>query len=1578
MAKLYPPGLAGTLPAFYDNTRVGIPFIRNKAVQNNTDRIYYIVALVKNVSSGSIIGTFHCDEIDWETDIAYFNFSEVSAITRNNFYKIQIAYEGPEEEIGYYSTVGVIRYTTQPTITIEGLSDSLYNTPKEKYVGIYSNQDLTEKVYSYRFIITDRNGKIHEDSGNIIHNHDYDIYKNRSTDEYSCKKSFKLNKTYKIIYEVTTVNGLVLQTQPFYLQDLETEPMSDNIALDATLDEENAFIRLEVKMLDGFEAPNGSFIITRASSKDDYSSWREIKKFVLENNNLANSLIFNDYTIEHGYSYKYGIQQYNKYDYKSNRAETFPLMVKFEHMFLFDGERQLKIKFNPKVSNFKQTFQEQKISTLGAKYPYFLRHGATNYKELTINGLISYLSDEQQLFMKEEELFSESLQLTNVDKYKDRFSYEYSPDLDYGLGNTRLDDSNVFAEKQFRDKVMEFLNNGKPKIFKSATEGNLIVRCMNNTLTPNDTLGRMLYTVNSALTEIDDYTWENLIKYEMLDISYPRTNIWFWKTIPTHDYLQIATDKDKFDKSIIKQLFFEKKVMNETVTFLNIEMGYDIYGIDIVDARPGTKYWIDGKPIIIGASGQYQIELNYPIENFGVEVSHRSGWVTIRYTRETYNEFNALMGMYSNNLPIVQQFLGKRNITEELDNSWEELSSINYFNFRRRPRIKLYTPKEKLLTPESVQYKQITAEEVYEKRKQMQDELTYPGNDSKTTSFYALGVPETYESWALNASDEYLKASTLRSQIHYYIDAIQNNAVDNNDTKPRFILVDGFTNDFTDFYEATYYRYSENYDFKWALSYSGAEIAEMNNGKGHKDWALNWYKVIDKKDLPEWDDIWKTNTVYYKGYWGTAIRPIDGKKHKQYYVTELTQSGKSYYNKVKNGISDDDILIERKTPVENYYIKRKRNQAEIDAAIYIPLLEQYFPQLTEYHRIEEIDPYYEAADWFLYIRNTKEYIALLRKLSYEKDKVEDSIPDFYDQRDFVQNFLLKSNFYSYKAFFYPLPTLALYDQCYNLGILYERIENENNTSTFFGQKEQYYIDKKCTIDFPIENISQDFVYEVVSVTDSVEFTSNRSVEIDIPKYEYDETLEPLDPKILIRFYYKEVFAGTIPPVLPKDWTEEGIDFTVDKFNELWNKYQVFNNKGKYKEEIFKEVWETKYGSSEGSDKYKTDKNSYYNKNKGYLSVDFFVKKRSSDKKWTQVSGPRYIEGFAAEIKEDSETIYQPYNGIVYDLKQWISANVNFSLSIGNQQVNSIDSIRRYFNKVGNYETTEFFIVNNNLIGIPKKTYIQRLVQPSDYYNEDTFYRLKIDNISEWIQNNSSLPYITKINKNIEGLGYSALKFDSKDGYELYKNNTLYTLVALDEIHDIDYILRRWVGPNNYISGYFYVKDENGLYIKEKDNSLYNPQTNYYTKGLEENEIYVYTVDKVHGDYTIDNREYINPNHFNCEVKLGINVPKVNMNMVTTEKQMLIETLDMENDIILKGQSFKDVAQLEIGWGVDCIIVYHLRTRNYAFPKLYKQTPTVKALYTNEEYLEEYVNYINNLSDQIFFYREGDNNSESLV
>jgi hypothetical protein len=107
------------------------------------------------------------------------------------------------------------------------------------------------------------------------------------------------------------------------------------------------------------------------------------------------------------------------------------------------------------------------------------------YEDFPISGLISYHMDDNKRFMPDIVLENDM--------------------------SVNLTGDNIAAEREFRFLVLNWLNNGKPKVFRSATEGNYIVRLMNVNLSPNDTLGRMLYTFNSNAYSVEKFEKNSII-----------------------------------------------------------------------------------------------------------------------------------------------------------------------------------------------------------------------------------------------------------------------------------------------------------------------------------------------------------------------------------------------------------------------------------------------------------------------------------------------------------------------------------------------------------------------------------------------------------------------------------------------------------------------------------------------------------------------------------------------------------------------------------------------------------------------------------------------------------------------------------------------------------------------------------------------------------------------------------------------------------------------------------------------------------------------------------------------------------
>lgn len=90
--------------------------------------------------------------------------------------------------------------------------------------------------------------------------------------------------------------------------------------------------------------------------------------------------------------------------------------------------------------------------------------------------------------------------------------------IDYTI-TTDLTDNNIFIERKFREKVEEFLNDFTCKLYRSPTEGNIVVNLMNISMTPNEQLGRMIYEFSATAYEVLDNTLTDMDKYGVIDIS---------------------------------------------------------------------------------------------------------------------------------------------------------------------------------------------------------------------------------------------------------------------------------------------------------------------------------------------------------------------------------------------------------------------------------------------------------------------------------------------------------------------------------------------------------------------------------------------------------------------------------------------------------------------------------------------------------------------------------------------------------------------------------------------------------------------------------------------------------------------------------------------------------------------------------------------------------------------------------------------------------------------------------------------------------------------------------------------------
>jgi hypothetical protein len=168
MAKLYPPIIENVLPAFCLERANGKPvgasikinFELNRAVAEAD--VKGVVLRLRTISTNKYIVTEE-DCFDYVPDIVagtanfhiYNNKTALDMLKVGQYYKAQIAFISVSDEIGYFSSIGVIKCIAQPSAEIANYSLSDLNIFTPEIIGRYiqdtSTGDSSEKAYSYRF-----------------------------------------------------------------------------------------------------------------------------------------------------------------------------------------------------------------------------------------------------------------------------------------------------------------------------------------------------------------------------------------------------------------------------------------------------------------------------------------------------------------------------------------------------------------------------------------------------------------------------------------------------------------------------------------------------------------------------------------------------------------------------------------------------------------------------------------------------------------------------------------------------------------------------------------------------------------------------------------------------------------------------------------------------------------------------------------------------------------------------------------------------------------------------------------------------------------------------------------------------------------------------------------------------------------------------------------------------------------------------------------------------------------------------------------------------------------------------------
>lgn len=484
-----------------------------------------------------------------------FNYSEWSNVMIFKAIK-QCEVEIKNNSLSRYSSITSI-YKAESSETplffgscTTGIND---NEDVDKYQFILYNATTGEEIESSGWL---QHFNFNLDNNNLFDRHDTQAV--LSYDKHRFNTVLSEDHYYQVVYKVKTINGFEATSSVYHFTiALKELPSIDNgggensclYIIDGEDDpekNENACIEIRLFISDE-RLLTGNFILSRSSEKSNFQKWEDIKYFYFtsessfsnENSKKGyGALLYTDFTVESGVRYQYAFQLENSLGFRSSRivemenhkySKKIGHISNFEHVYLYNNNSQLKLKFNTKISSVKNNVLASKQDTLGSKYPTIVRNGMTYYKEFPINGTISIQMDDNENFFYVQQYY-------DLMRAQDVVGYYYknelvipfekcfskindkrnpcNPNPQYEDENlvfdngyvqhltSNLTENNFFIERVFREKVEEFLNNGEAKLFKSAAEGNVSVVLMNVSLTPNQQLGRMIYDFSATAYEI--------------------------------------------------------------------------------------------------------------------------------------------------------------------------------------------------------------------------------------------------------------------------------------------------------------------------------------------------------------------------------------------------------------------------------------------------------------------------------------------------------------------------------------------------------------------------------------------------------------------------------------------------------------------------------------------------------------------------------------------------------------------------------------------------------------------------------------------------------------------------------------------------------------------------------------------------------------------------------------------------------------------------------------------------------------------------------------------------------------------
>ncbi len=426
-----------------------------------------------------------------------------------------------------WSSATLVKPISVPQVGLvgfEGFQENTRDWPVNKmttasfnFAGTYKAGDPNELLKKYRFrtIAYDytkysnqeaKNNTVIEDSG-WINIGEYDAL----NINWINRTHFKNKERFWIELSIETINGFT--TSVYYLMEAQfiEFDIPVNLRIMAVPDLAKVEIFLDTTLVDMRTVDK--ITILRTSNRTSDMVFDEIVTFQITE---PGEVTYSDYFVEAGVKYKYYIQSVGQDGTKGAVSEYQEVVMDYDHSWLI-GENflQCSIEYNGAITGYRRARKDTVIETISGAFPVVASNSKVGYIDMNYSCTVTQHMDKENRFGGQySELFG-GLQDSTIDDF-------YQVHLRDKVDNYK---ENHITEREFRRNFEDWIQDGKAKLYKSSTEGLILVRVVDYKSVPVQQVGRIISNVTFRMVEIADVSHASLVQFGLRQEFYTDTEL---------------------------------------------------------------------------------------------------------------------------------------------------------------------------------------------------------------------------------------------------------------------------------------------------------------------------------------------------------------------------------------------------------------------------------------------------------------------------------------------------------------------------------------------------------------------------------------------------------------------------------------------------------------------------------------------------------------------------------------------------------------------------------------------------------------------------------------------------------------------------------------------------------------------------------------------------------------------------------------------------------------------------------------------------------------------------------------------